>query len=38
MGYAFESMDEPGRIVSMTWWTSPAAAQAAFTLPEYPGR
>jgi len=35
MGYAFESMDEPGRIVSMTWWTSPAEAQAAFTKPEY---
>ncbi len=35
MGYAFESMDEPGRIVSMTWWTSPAEAQAAFTRPEY---
>ena len=35
MGYAFESMDEPGRIVSMTWWTSPAEAQAGFSQPEY---
>ena len=35
MSYALESMDEPGRIVSMSWWTSLAEAQATFVRPEY---
>jgi heme-degrading monooxygenase HmoA len=35
MSYAFESMEEPGRIVSMSWWTSAAEAQATFARPEY---
>lgn len=33
--YALESLDEPGRIVSMSWWDSPTDAQKTFTMPEY---
>ena len=35
MSYAFESYDEPGRIVSMSWWQSAAGAQETFSRPEY---
>ena len=35
MSFAFELLEEPGRIVSMTWWDSAAGAQAGFALPEY---
>ncbi|MCU0486683.1 MAG: antibiotic biosynthesis monooxygenase [Anaerolineales bacterium] len=35
MSLAFESLEEPGRIVSMSWWNSAADAQSTFTRPEY---
>lgn len=37
MSYAFESPEEPGRIVSMSWWDSAAVAQTTFARPEYAG-
>ena len=37
MSYAFDALDEPGRIVSMSWWSSAAEAQSTFTSPVYAG-
>ena len=37
MSYAFESLEEPGRIVSMSWWDSAIDAQTTFSGPDYAG-
>ena len=35
MSYAFEALEAPGQIISMSWWDSVADAQATFAHPEY---
>jgi heme-degrading monooxygenase HmoA len=35
MSYAFESLEEPGRIVSMSWWDTAVDAQTTFAKPVY---
>ncbi|MCU0486536.1 MAG: hypothetical protein MUC85_10575 [Anaerolineales bacterium] len=37
MSYAFEALEEPGRIVSMSWWSSAVEAQSTFASPVYAG-
>jgi len=34
-GYLLESLDEPGKIVSLSFWESQSAAQAAFADPNF---
>jgi len=33
--HLLESMDEPGRVIWLSFWTAPSKAQAFVTSPEY---